>query len=204
MVRHPAGDPPQEDPIGRAKEVDDDPPFRLASGAAPSVRRGEGGRPMEKLSEVLRDRVEELPLLLEERALVRRGAALEVDHLDLSHWLPLHEEWRGLAPRRLREAGGNEGPVLPGDACAADPGMLPSRRDHLRDRSQGVVDRQVVAREDLVDPVEAVQLLRSFLEGMEDAIERARDRSARSSAARRTTPAPRRPSTRTSSGRSGR
>ena len=77
VVDHPARDPHQQVLVGLAQEVDDDPPVparrcrQALDRPLPALDPVQQLAVQEELPEALGDRVDELPLLLQERPLVR-------------------------------------------------------------------------------------------------------------------------------------
>ncbi len=201
VVDHLAAQAREQRPVGLPQEVEHHPPLRGGL-ARPAVHRE---HPLQapagdEVAEPLRDRVEELPLLGEEWPLVRSRHGLRVVDLDLPGGLALRLEERRHPERRGGEARGLEDPVAqhdPGDAHVRE---LPARgkgADHL---AEDVVERRLLAAEELVDPVEAVELLGPLLQVVEDPVDRLVGRGVHSLSAFWATPRRDRPSTRRTRG----
>ena len=191
------------------QEVDDDPPLGTGLGrralrlAFPAVQELEQTALQEELAEPLGDRVDELALLLQEGALVGGRPLLAVEDLHFAHGLALNADHGGLAPAGRDDARRLVDDLVDGDTREARLRVLPAERQDLDDAAEDLVQRRLRRVADLVDPVEAGELLRPLLQGLEEVVRR-RQAGLPSPARRSTTPLPERPSTSTRSGSSSR
>jgi hypothetical protein len=171
-VEHPPRDRHVAGPVDLAEEVDDDPPVSGVGLRRPSPLLGpaEGGGELplqEELPEELGERVEEPPLLLQERALVgrrERGAVVDLQAPDL---FALHPDRRRLDPR------GGAGVARLVDRRSDDEPherlvrVLPADRQDADDLAEEILQGRFRAAADRVDPIEAVELLGPLLQLLE-------------------------------------
>ncbi len=201
VIQHPAVDALQELGVSPLQEVDDHLPLRpllrprLLKSRLPAPP-GVGQVLVRVLKpDLLSDRPEQCPFLVEEESLVRLRSLFRVHDPDRPRLLALDED------RFLEEPRGLLVPIGPGrealqlQARLAHLGILPARRDDLQDPREPGPPWQFVVAQDLPHLVEAAEFLRPLLEVPKDLFE-----SVLLSVHFRITPLPVRPSTRTSSG----
>ena len=208
VVQHPARDPHQQVLIGLPQELDDDPPLaplrrrEVLHRRLPVAERGLQPALHHEVAQALGDRVDELPLLLEERPLVGAGHLAGVEDLERPHVLALRRDAGAQHPWGLGHVRRLVDRVVERDARPADARVLPAGWHHLRQRPADLVDRGVLLVDQLVDLVEGVQLLRALLELLDDVVDRlvGRGHGCDGACLHRMAPCPWRPSTAISSG----
>ncbi len=180
VVDHPARDPREQVLIGLAQEIDDHPPVPARSGrqaidrALPPLEPVEQLAVKQQLAEALGDRVDELPLLLEKRPLVGRGQVPDVEDLDASRDLALHADRSHLHPRRAVQPGRLVDHAVRRDPRLAVRGVLPARRQDPDDVAEDLIQRGLLPVADLVDAIEARQLLGALLQRVQNRVDNAR------------------------------
>ena len=140
VVQHPARDPHQQVLVGLPQELDDHPPLALLGRREvlhrrlPVAQRGLQPALHQEMAQALGDRVDELPLLLEERPLVGARHLAGVEDLDRPDLLALHHDVGALHPRRLDDARRLVHHVVERDLGPAHARVLPAGRQHLGQR----------------------------------------------------------------------
>ncbi len=124
-----------------------------------------------KWPEALGDRLDELDLALHERAAIALRRRLPVGHAETADRGVLDPDLGAVDVRRLFEFGGLEDVRAVGDLGLAAIGVLPARRDGLDDLAEDLLQGDVVDAEDLLDAVEAAQLLGPLVEGGEEGVD---------------------------------
>ncbi len=171
MVNHSARDAFQQLLIGPRQELDQYPP---GSAIAAGELRDHAFPTLSILSETslhcpegdaFRNGLDEPPLLTEERPFVEGGTFLSIGHGDRPDRLSLHPDVGLQRPRGRHVVVRLVDVATHRDLGPADFRVFPSRRD---DRNHLTKDVRLVVRgllaQDLVDPVEAVELLGALLE----------------------------------------
>ena len=117
------------------------------------------------MSEPLGDGADQPFLLLQKGSAVLGRSLLGIPHAEPAHHFFLDENFARLNPRGGSKVLVGEDLVAVLDHGSADVGVLPSGWDHLHHLLECFRERQIEASQDPLNLVQAVELLRAFLEG---------------------------------------
>jgi hypothetical protein len=175
-VHHLARDAHVEVLIGLAQQVDGATPL-AATGLRRSGRPRRAGRaleasPLQVDGDAVGDRVQQPNLLLEEGADVGRRHLLQVAHLHGTDRLAMHRNVGAQRPGRVDEVVGPKDGSLDLDPRLAHLGPLPAGRDGRQEVAYHVGQRLAHAMENLLDRVEAVELLGALAQRGEELLRR--------------------------------
>jgi hypothetical protein len=202
LVDHLAPEPAEQDAVGVAQELEDHPPVRALAGRGRPARLRDLAL-HQVAADAIGDALEELALLGEERPLGGRRTFLGVVDLERAERAIAGAERRGQLPGRGGEPRRSEALLADPHARGRDGGELPALRQDGEELRQGLLERAPATAEQLLDAVEAGELLGALAEIVEQLLDRRAGGFAHA-ASRRTTPRCERPSTSTTSGRASR
>ena len=120
------------------------------------------------MPQALGDRLDELDLALHERAAVALGRRLPIGDAEAADRRVLDPDLGALGVRGLLELGGLEDLGAVGDLGLAAVRELPTRGNGLDDLAEDIFEGDVVEAENLLDAVEAAELLGPLVEGGEE------------------------------------
>ncbi len=173
-IEHSLAHGDEEVAVGLPQDVENDLPV------APALVRPQRGKVLDGLldlpvkyedPETIGDGPQEPRFVREEGPVVGGRHLLRVVDADLARLFPLHEDVRPLGPRRFLEAPGRVRFGADVDPRAADLGVLPSRRHRVDDRPDRRVHVDAGPLEDLLDPVEALELFLALAREPDDIVQ---------------------------------
>jgi len=163
MVEHLAADSREQLRVGSTQEIEDHAPLDAGNAAPVLVLEDDAELFVKDLPlQPGGDRLDEPPLLFEERSLVGCRALRGVADVDVADDGLLHAKVRGHHPWRLAKSPRCKGELAVADARLADLGKLPAWRNGAGDAVHDLGQGDSGPAEQLLDRVKAVELLRAL------------------------------------------